>query len=442
MTPMTPMTPMRSLLTPLVAITALAGTLSACSLVASTTPEVPTTQVVRGDLAADVHTSGEFTARRSILVTAPAVPGALRLVTLVASGTMVRADEVVMRFDPSEQQFNLDQAESQVAEADQEIAKQAADRDVRGASDEVNLLKARFDVRRAELDVTTNELLSAVDARKNELTLEEARRKLAQLEEDVRSRAETDKAALTVLQEKRQKAMFARDVARRAIAQMEVRAPFDGLIAVRQNQDAGGGMYYPGMTLPDYREGDVVFAGRPVLTVLDPAELELRTRVPEVLATSVSQGQRAEVQLDGSTRAPLEAVVASVSGMADRGGSSRSPTGQREFDVMLRLTRAVTDVEPGRTARIRIAGAPLTQVLSLPRQSVFDRGGTPTVFVREGARFSALPVTVMARTQTRVVVDGIAEGTAVALVDPERIDDAPAAPAAAPTAAAGGGAPR
>jgi HlyD family secretion protein len=399
--------------------------------------------VVRGDVAAEIHTSGEFTARRSVMLSAPAVPGSLRVVQLTPSGAAVREGDVVMRFDPAEQQFNLEQAESQVAEAEQEIIKLAADREVQAARDGVNLLKARFDVRRAELDVTTNELLSSVDARKNELTLEEARRRLAQLEEDVRSRADTDKAALTVLQEKRQKAVLARDTARQAITQMEVRAPFDGIVAVRQNMDAAGGVIFSGMSLPDYREGDVVFPGRPVLSVLDPAELELRTRVAEALAATVTPGQEATVQLDGTIRPPLAARVRSVAGMADRGGGFfRGPSGQREFDVQLHLVDEVSDVEPGRTARIRVTGAPLTGVLSLPRQAVFDRGGTPTVFVRDGARFTPTPVTVVARTQTRVVVDGLTEGDLVALVDPDQRPDQQGQAKGQPPAPAPGGGPR
>src|SRR5690606_3885586 len=118
------------------------------------------------------------------------------------------------------------------------------------------------------------------------LTREEARRKLVQLEEDIKSRGETNEAARAVLREKRQKAELARETARQAIERMEVRAPFDGLIAVRPNQDVGG-FGFPGMTLPDFREGDLVFPGRPVLTILDPSELQLRARVAESLATNV-----------------------------------------------------------------------------------------------------------------------------------------------------------
>ncbi|MGI8672788.1 MAG: efflux RND transporter periplasmic adaptor subunit [Luteitalea sp.] len=415
-----------------VAITALLTCTLGCTG-AARTGEPPTTTVQRGTVSADIHTAGEFMATRTQMVTAPAVGGTLRLIQIIATGTRVAAGDVVMRFDPSEQQFTLEVSESEVEEADLELQKLDADRQVQAAQDEVNLLTARFDVRTAELDVTTNELLSQVLARKNELTLEEARRKLAQIEEDVRSRAATSQAALTVAAEKRQKAVFARDRSRQAIAQMEVRAPFAGIVAVRSNQDAGGGFFYPGMTLPDFREGDVVFPGRPVLTLLEPGAIQLRARVPEALSTSVTSGQQAHVQLDGSTRAPLPATVRSVSGMADRGGIFRPPTAQREFDVSFALPGTIDGVEPGRTARIRLEGTPLRNVLSLPRQAVFDRDGTPTVFTAQNGRFTPTAVKIVARTQARVVIDGVREGTQVALTDPTATQR-PGTPGAAPPA--------
>ena len=75
-------------------------------------------------------------------------------------------------------------------------------------------------------------------------------------------------------------------------------------------------------------------------------------------------------------------------------------------------------IEAGRTARIRIEGTPLRQVLSLPRQAVFDRDGAPTVFLAQNGRYVPTKVKVVARTQSRVVVDGLQEGAEVALRDP------------------------
>ncbi len=412
----------------------LAACAMACSA-ASGKDVTPTITVTRGDVSADVHTAGEFVATRSQLITAPAVSGNLRLVELSPTGTRVVAGATVMRFDTAEQEFGLEISESEVEEAELEIQKLDADRQVQAAQDDVNLLKARFDVRKAELDVTTNELLAEVDARKNQLTLEESRRKLAQIEEDVQSRARTSVATRAVADEKRQKAVLARDRARLSIEQMTVRAPFDGIVAVRQNQDASGGIFYPGMSLPDYREGDAVFPGRPVLMVLDPTAIQVRARVPEALASSVTPRQPAHVQLDGSTRPPVAATVNTVAGMADKGGFFRAST-QREFDVTFAMPAIDTGVEAGRTARIRIEGVPLRNVLSLPRQAVFDRDGTPTVFLQRDGRFVPTKVKVVARTQSRVVVDGLDEGALVALRDPTVRDDAPTA--AAPASSGGG----
>jgi HlyD family secretion protein len=407
---------------------------AACDRAASR-DDVPTVVVTRSDVSSDVHTAGEFVATRSQLVTAPAVGGNLRLVQLAPTGTRVAAGDIVMRFDTAEQEFTLEISESEVLEAGLELQKLDADRQVQAAQDEVNLLKARFEVRKAELDVTTNELLSEVDARKNQLTLEESRRKLAQIEEDVQSRARTSAASRAVGEEKRQKAALARDRARTAIEQMTVKAPFDGIVAVRQNQDASGGFFFTGMSLPDYREGDVVFPGRPVLQVLDPAAIQIRARVPEALATTVTAKQKAEVRLDGSTRPPVEATVAAVAGMADRGGFFRAST-QREFDVTFAVPVMPEGVEAGRTARIRIAGTPLRNALSLPRQAVFDRDGTPTVFLERDGRFVPTKVKVLTRTQSRVVVDGLSEGARVALRDPAVVD-AEDGPAPAATTAGG-----
>ena len=83
-----------------------------------------------------------------------------------------------------------------------------ADGAVQKAQDDVALLTASFDVRRAELDAPATSSSRAIDAKKNVLSLEEARRRLAQLEEDVKSRAATSQASLAVVEEKRHKARW------------------------------------------------------------------------------------------------------------------------------------------------------------------------------------------------------------------------------------------
>ena len=101
---------------------------------------------------------------------------------------------MVLAFDPAEQQYKLDQARSELEEAEQELVKLDADTKVQAADDQVALLHARYEVRRAELEVSGNEFVGAIEARKNELALEEAKRALAQIEADVQTHADSNRA--------------------------------------------------------------------------------------------------------------------------------------------------------------------------------------------------------------------------------------------------------
>ncbi len=174
----------------------------------ATASTIPTTRVQKGTVELDIHTNGELRTPHASVLAAPAVNGTLQIVRLLKTGATVKAGDVVVEFDPIEQQFNLEQSRSQLAEAEQEITKAKADADVKAAEDQVALLKAKFDVRRAELEVSRNELVSEIDARKNLLNLEEAKRRLAQLEQDINSRTISNKASLALLVEKRQTALL------------------------------------------------------------------------------------------------------------------------------------------------------------------------------------------------------------------------------------------
>ena len=105
--------------------------------------------------------------------------------------------------------FAVEQAKTDLAEAEQQIVKMKADTAVQASQDKLNLLTARYDVRRGELDAAGNEFIGAIDAQKNALTLEEAKRRLQQLEQDAGSRTATTNAAIAVVEERRNKAQLA-----------------------------------------------------------------------------------------------------------------------------------------------------------------------------------------------------------------------------------------
>jgi HlyD family secretion protein len=380
--------------------------------------DLPTVRVVRGTLDLSVHTTGELRSGQSAMVVAPSVAGTLQIVRLAGAGSALKAGDVVVEFDPSEQEFALEQSRSEFEQAEQEIVRSKADADVQAAQDQVALLKARFAVRRAELDLGARDLLSAIDARKKELTLEEAQRRVAQLAQDLSSKSTSSRAALAVLEARRDKARLAMATSRQNIENMTVRSPLDGIVVLKQNMDASGGMYYSGMSLPEYRSGDTVWSGRLIAEILDTRGLELQAKINEADRANLSVGQSAEVRVDGLAGGVFPGTIRTIAGAAARGFFFDNDS-RRKFDTTLQLTRRDERLRPGLSAAVMIAGQQLKEVLYVPRQALFEKDGKPVLYARGANGFDARPVKVKFRSESRAVIEGLAEGTEVALVDPD-----------------------
>lgn len=186
-------------------VAALGGTSWGCrgSVVRAAEGDIPTGKIQKSDLQIKVFMDGTLRTKRYDQVTAPAVAGgSLQIIKLAATGTIVHTGDVVLAFDPSQQEYNLDQSRSDLAEAQEEIEKAKADAAVQAAQDQTALLKAKFDVRQAELEVSKNEIVSQIDAQKNILALEEAKRALTQLQLDIQSHTKSNEAALALSLEK------------------------------------------------------------------------------------------------------------------------------------------------------------------------------------------------------------------------------------------------
>lgn len=378
---------------------------------------IPTTHVQKGTLELDINTPGELHTPHSAMLVAPSVNGTLQIVHLLNTGAHVKAGEVIVEFDPSEQQYNLEQSRSQLAEANQQIVKAKTDAEVKVAEDKVALLKAKFDVRRAELEVSRNELASEIDARKNLLNLEEARRRFAQLQQDVESRAASTTAAIALLEEKRQTALLGMKQAQRSIDNMQLKSPMDGLVSIKDNMDSG--MTFYGMTLPEYREGDLVYPGRFLAEVLDVNQMEVVAKVYESDRGNVNVGQTAEVRLDAQPQAAFQAKVKYIAGMASRNDFGPNAIGR--FEVAFSLSSHANEFRPGTSAQILVLGNQLKDQLYLPTQCLFEKDGKQVVYVKRGSNFEAAPAKIKFRTENRIALEGLAEGTEVALVNPEEM---------------------
>jgi HlyD family secretion protein len=127
-------------------------------------------------------------------------------------------------------------------------------------------------------------------------------------------------------------------------------------------------------------------------------------------------------------------------GLASRGGFFDSSGGPlRQFDVTVALDEPEARLRAGTSVRALIAGTEVKGVLTVPRQALFEKNGKPIVYIRAGELFTPREVKVTHRTESRVALDGIAEGTEVALVNPDKAGPGTSAGAAAPGGPVAGG---
>jgi hypothetical protein len=107
--------------------------------------------------------------------------------------------------------------------------------------------------------------------------------------------------------------------------------------------------------------------------------------------------------------------------------------------VSIQLLTADRRLRPGLTAQVVIRGDKKRNVLYVPRQALFLKDGKRVVYVKKGSGFDPREVKIQSEGESRAAIEGLNEGTRVALIDPT----APrkAGNSVAPAPGLGGGTP-
>ncbi|HUG80296.1 MAG TPA: HlyD family efflux transporter periplasmic adaptor subunit [Bryobacterales bacterium] len=320
-------------------------------------PEQALAEVKRGELVVKTYLRGALQAVRSTTLTAPNLGSASQVTQLAASGSLAKPNDLIAEFDDSDRRVFLEDAMLDVEKTKQNLKKGEVELQILRSKDEVELMSARFGVRRAELDVRQNELISKIDARKNELTLEEAKRRLQKLESDIQSRLQQREAELAVLREEIRKAEL--DVARdrRRIEDARVLTPLGGLVSILENRS---GRRSFGQASPPVQEGDEVSPGMALAQILDLSEMELVAQAEEVERTRLREGQEAIVYLDALPGKPVKATIKRLGSTASADFFSGQAT--KKFDCVLSvdMTQLLTSVgaTPEQIRTILASGQP------------------------------------------------------------------------------------
>ena len=390
---------------------------------AASADQVPSARVRRGDVTVTVTARGELQGGNSEMLSAPMTGGGDTAITFLRTpGELVQAGDVVVRFDTTEQEFRLREAEADLAEADQQVVQAKADSEAKEEETRYALLQADAELKLTSLECRKNELVAAIVARQNTLARDAAQDRLAQIQQDLGNRQATSVASIAIQEAARNKAKVQAETARRNIDNMTLKTKSTGYVAVQQNMSSG--IMFWGMQLPIFQVGDTVRAGMGVAQIPDLKNWEVTARIGELDRGHLAPGQKAAIAVAALGVRPFTGCVKDV-------GGTTGPPWDRRFDCKLTLDNPAPELRPGMSAVIVINTGVVPNALWVPSQALFESDGRAFVYLQTGAGFVPHDVKLVRRSESQVVLTGVSQGQTVALASPDQAAARTGAPASA-----------
>ena len=330
-----------------------------------------------GDMRTKVFGVGSVGAKRIYTITAQT--GGKITEILTDQGKWVKKGEVLVRIDPVDLPKQLEEAKIGVKKAKIEL--HASIEELHSLEVQKSLalitfkryakLRKHHFVSKAEYDKTKADL-DAVNARvkATKTRIDASKTEVKRLQKSVEA-----------LEEK--------------LARFTVYSPVDGYVIAREAETA-----------------QAVAPSQPILKIVDPKTVWIRTFVDERLSGTIKTGQRASIVLRSKPYRTFEGVVERIEAQSD------AATLEKIVDVGFKSLPKPFSINE--QAEVTIVTGNLKHVLKLPASVVVYRRAQPGVWTAVSGKARFVPVKVLARDHKEVSVSGIAEDTIVLLPDPKK----------------------
>jgi RND family efflux transporter MFP subunit len=440
----------------------------------------PVMRAERRQLEVTLVEPGTLIAARSVTLASEIRSNRAKIVSLLADGTWVKKNDVIVRFDPTPFEEEHGKALADLRDAQADAARLEQERKLQAAKAEETLESERHHVRIAELNLEAYERgTGALTVREAEVRsagsasdLDRARRDLADMqvmfERGFVSEGELGRQRLKVEGLARESGLeadrlrtarevtFPRDLER---AKTQLQEAKDGVaraesvlyfthefyrasaesaarkietaseaerIAEEQLQKTAIASPLDGfLVLQDIplesgkrrpQVGDSVWSGVPIATVPDLSQMVVLARVREVDLHRVRDGLKASVALEAYPDLVLDGRIALIGSLAEE--VPNSPW--KFFTVSLQLEHGDSRLRPGMSVRVSFLLDAVRDAVVVPVDAVFTRGEESVCYVRRGGETVEQVVALGKRNETHVEVRrGISEGDELLLSAPE-----------------------
>jgi membrane fusion protein (multidrug efflux system) len=313
------------------------------------------------------------------------------IATPVERGTAVTEGTVLIRISPAEADAQASEAEANAAQIEARLGLKSGTFDV-NAVPEVQNAKASFELAQNEF----NRIRALLDDRV--VSQSEFDQRRTQMEA-ARQQYEAAKNGAAQQYQALQGAKARVAIARKAVADTVVRAPFTGLVAERL-----------------VSVGDYVTKGLKIAVVVRMNPLRVQLTVPEQFVSAVAAGAPVVFEVDAYPGRQFAGKVRFVSPALE--------AAQRALTVEAVVPNPGLELKPGLFATARIEQPVRTPAVLVPAAAVHTIGGTSRVFVVLGDRAEERLVTVGQTVETQVEIsNGLKVGERVATTNVAELSD-------------------
>ncbi|MGC0772181.1 MAG: HlyD family efflux transporter periplasmic adaptor subunit [Candidatus Acidiferrum sp.] len=364
-------------------------------------------KVERRNLSQTLRLNGTTEASRSFVVLAPRLEGAqvgsMVVTKLVPAGTHVTSGDVLVEFDPQAQMKDYLDKKGTFDNLVSQVAQKQSDEDIARAKDDTAMKQAEDELKRAQLEIERNEVVSRIDAEKNQEAVDEAQATLKQLKETYQLKRAAAQAGIRILEIQRDRAKEAMRYAQANAAKMTVHSPMAGIVVYNT--------IWLGGRMGTVQQGDQVRPGVPFLQVVDPSRMEVRVELNQVDLLKVHPGQKALMHLDAYPGLTLPTVLDELSPLGHTGQFTEMV---RSFTARFSVQGTDPRLLPDLSAAMDLDLGSENRVLVVPYQSIGFASGHSFVWLRNGGSFEKRTVTLGQRNDLNAVVEsGLTEGDVI-----------------------------
>lgn len=378
-------------------------------LAASDEDPIPVLSLEKVAFQLDVPAIGEIVGLESSPISTPTTrAGGLKIAWLIPEGSFIEPGDTVVRYDSTDAKLNLERQQNTL-EANQERTRITTGNQ---STNEKVLVLDRTDAEKEyEYAMTVlpqdETIFSKWDIIEAKINAGFAKERIGVLVNKGRVQKRIAKSDQQILAIEKNKALQEITIAQQTLDALELRSKKEGLVLYRRER------------MREPQIGDESYGGQVLLELVDLAALQARLYVLERDAGNLAKDKTVVVRLDAIPEKEFHGTVRSVAALAQP-LERNSPLKYFICDVTIHdAGEDLKRIKPGMSLKADVILEKYDSCYVVPASAVSTKGADAVVYIKQGDRFVARPVTLGAATHGKAtVLSGVQDREIIAMRHP------------------------